>query len=238
MMNESQLCFLNPLPSSCRHRPFFNGIVCSPIHSARLRYSLPCRFARLLPVAELTQNDTAAVTESRMEKTLESVQSSFNTVRTGRPNPALLDRITVNYYGAETPLNQLASVSVSGTSSLLVEPYDKSVVADIERGLLESDIGLTPNNDGSVIRLVVPPLTKERRVELVKQVKSMAEDGRVALRNIRRDAVDSLKKSEKNKELSKDESRSLQDEVQKLTDRFVKEVDSLYKQKESDIMKV
>lgn len=238
-MDESQLCFLNPLPSLCRHRPFFNGIVCSPIvHSVKLHYSLPCRFARLLPVAELTQNDTAAVTESRMEKTLESVQSSFNTVRTGRPNPALLDRVTVNYYGAETPLNQLASISVSGTSSLVVEPYDKNAMSDIERGLLESDIGLTPNNDGSVIRLVVPPLTKERRVELVKQLKSMAEDGRVALRNIRRDAVDSLKKSEKNKELGKDESRSLQDDVQKLTDRFVKEVDSLYKQKESDIMKV
>lgn len=238
MMN-SPLCFSNSLPVSSRYNLFINNNVCpSTVRSSGVCHGLPRRSARLYPIAELTQNDTAAITEGRMEKTLESVQSTFNTVRTGRPSPALLDRVTVNYYGAETPLNQLASISVSGTSSLVVEPYDRSAIADIERGLLESDIGLTPNNDGSVIRLVVPPLTKERRVELVKQVKTMAEDGRIALRNIRRDAVDSLKKLEKNKELGKDESRSLQDEVQKLTDRFVKEIDKLYKEKESDIMKV
>lgn len=233
------MCFAESLPISVCHRPIISSTICLPAARPPTFVVSPrVRNARFAPVAELTQNDTAAVAEGRMERTLESVQSSFNTVRTGRPSPALLDRITVNYYGAETPLNQLASVSVSGTSSLLIEPYDKSVLADVERGLLESDIGLTPNNDGSAIRLVVPPLTKERRVELVKQVKAMAEDGRVALRNIRRDAVDSLKKLEKNKELGKDESRSLQEDVQKLTDRFVKEIDKVYKQKESDIMKL
>lgn len=173
-----------------------------------------------------------------MAKTIDSVRSSFNTVRTGRASPTLLDRITVSYYGAETALNQLASVSVSGTSALVVEPYDKSVIGDVERALMESDIGITPNSDGSVIRLAIPPLTKERRSDLVKQVKTMAEDGRVALRNIRRDAVDALKKLEKNKELGKDESKTMQDEVQKITDKYVKQIDQIFKDKETDIMKV
>lgn len=196
------------------------------------------RRAYVVPKAELTQDDTEKIAKARMEKTIESVASSFNTVRTGRASPALLDRVLVSYYGAETPLNQLASVSTSGTSALVIDPYDKSAIQDIERALLESDIGITPNNDGSVIRLSIPPLTQERRIELVKQVKAMAEDGRVAIRNIRRDAVDSLKKMEKKKELGKDESKSLQDDIQKLTDKFVKQVDQLYKQKDADIMKV
>lgn len=196
------------------------------------------RRAHVIPTAELTQDDTEKVAKARMEKTIESVVASFNTVRTGRATPALLDRIMVSYYGAETPLNQLASVSTSGTSTLVIDSYDKSAIQDIERAILESDLGLTPNNDGSVIRLTIPPLTQERRVALVKQVKGMAEDGRVAIRNIRRDAVESLKKMEKNKELGKDESKSLQDDIQKLTDKFVKQIDQLYKQKDADIMKV
>lgn len=173
-----------------------------------------------------------------MTKTIESVKASFNTVRTGRANPSLLDRVIVQYYGADTPLNQIASVSVSGTSTLLVEPYDKAAVADIERALLEADTGLTPMSDGQTIRLAVPPLTQERRVSLVKQVKGLAEDGRVALRNIRRDAVDSVKKLEKKKALGKDESKAIQDDIQKLTDKYVKQIDTLYKQKDADIMKV
>lgn len=173
-----------------------------------------------------------------MAKTIDSVKASFNTVRTGRASPSLLDRVIVQYYGADTPLNQIASVSVSGTSTLLVEPYDKTAVADIERALLEADTGLTPMSDGQTIRLAVPPLTQERRVSLVKQVKGLAEDGRVALRNIRRDAVDSVKKLEKKKALGKDESKSIQDDIQKLTDKYVKQIDALYKQKDADIMKV
>lgn len=144
----------------------------------------------------------------------------------------------VSYYGVETPLNQLASISTNSTSTLVVEPYDKSSIADVERALMESDIGITPTNDGACIRLTVPPLTEERRKQLVKQVKAMAEDGRVALRNIRRDAVDKLKKLEKKKELSEDESKTLQSDIQKLTDKNVKEIDSLLKKKEADIMKV
>lgn len=159
-------------------------------------------------------------------------------MRTGRASPSILDRVFVKYYDVDTPLNQLASVSVSGTSALLVEPYDKSCIGDIERALMESDIGITPTNDGSCVRLSVPPLTQERRKELVKQVKAMAEDGRVALRNIRRDAVDTLKKLEKNSELGKDESKTMQGQIQKLTDKNVKEIDRLFKLKEADILKV
>lgn len=188
--------------------------------------------------SELTQTDTVDKASERMGKTIESVKGAFNTVRTGRANPSLLDRIMVSYYGAETPLNQLASVSTSGTSTIIVEPYDKSVIGDVERAIMESDIGITPNSDGDRIRLTVPPLTGERRKELVKQVKAMAEDGRVALRNIRRDAVDAIKKLEKKSELGKDESKSLQDDVQKLTDKNVKQVDQLLKTKEADIIKV
>lgn len=175
---------------------------------------------------------------ARMQKTLESTSASFNTVRTGRANASILDRVTVDYYGAETPLNQLATVSVSGPSTIVVDPYDKSVIADVERGLMESDIGITPSNDGSVIRLAVPPLTQERRKELTKQVKAMAEDGRVALRNIRRDAVDKCKKLEKAKDIGQDESKTMQAALQKATDKFVRELDSVLKSKEDDLMKV
>lgn len=187
---------------------------------------------------ELTQNETGKETTDRMRKTIESVQNAFNTVRTGRASTSILDRVMVTYYGTETPLNQLASISLSGTSTILVEPYDKSCMGDVERGLQESDVGITPSNDGSCIRLTVPPLSEERRKELVKQVKGLAEEGRVALRNIRRDAVDSVKKLEKKKELGEDESKTLQDEVQKITDKHVKLIDELLKKKETDIMKV
>lgn len=187
---------------------------------------------------ELTQNETATETDERMGKTLDSVQAAFNTVRTGRAATSILDRIVVMYYDVETPLNQLASVSLSGTSTILVEPYDKSCIGDIERALMESNVGITPSNDGSCIRLNVPPLTEERRKDLAKQAKGLAEEGRVALRNIRRDAVESLKKLEKKKELGKDESKTLQDEVQKITDKNVKRIEQLLKQKEADIMKV
>nr|AAP80705.1 ribosome recycling factor [Griffithsia japonica] len=226
------------IPSSCWH---LNGgdstSALDWVKTVKSRRSI--LICHPLPVVcELTENDTAEKSEARMQKTIDSVKSAFNSVRTGRASPSLLDRIQVNYYGADTPLNSLATVSVSGTSTLVVEPYDKSCISDIERSLMESDIGLTPNSDGSTIRLSIPQLTKERRSQLVKQVKSMAEDGRVAIRNIRRDAVDSIKKLEKKSELGKDESKTLQDRVQKLTDKYVKTIESVYKQKEEDIMKV
>lgn len=232
--------FVTTVSPSLTTTSFFVSQKCTAKGSRRSdeAVTLRPRRARLFPTAELTENESAKEAGVRMEKTIESVQLSFNTIRTGRATPALLDRVMVSYYDVDTPLNQLASVSVNGTSTIVVEPYDKSVVADVERALMESDLGMAPNSDGSTIRLSVPQLTQDRRVELVKQVKVLAEDGRVALRNIRRDGVDALKKMEKKKELGKDESMDMQNEVQKLTDKFVKQVDALYKSKEADIMKV
>ena len=169
---------------------------------------------------------------------IEATQRSFNTIRTGRANPALLDRITVEYYGTETPLKQLANISVPDASTIMIQPYDKSSLSTIERSISMSDIGLTPNNDGSVVRLNIPPLTSERRKELVKVAAKYAEEGKVALRNIRRDAVDSVRKQEKASEVSEDESRDLQDNIQKLTDKYVNKIDGLLKEKETDIMTV
>ena len=176
--------------------------------------------------------------ESQMQKTIEATQRSFNTIRTGRANPALLDRITVEYYGTDTPLNQLANISVPDASTIMIQPYDKSSLSTIERSISMSDIGLTPNNDGSIVRLNIPPLTSERRKELVKVAAKYAEEGKVALRNIRRDAVDSVRKQEKASEVSKDESRDLQDDIQKVTDKYVSKIDDLLKEKETDIMTV
>lgn len=176
--------------------------------------------------------------ESQMRKTIEATQRSFNTIRTGRANPALLDRITVEYYGTETPLKQLANISVPDASTIMIQPYDKSSLSSIERSISMSDIGLTPNNDGSVVRLNIPPLTNERRQELVKVAAKYAEEGKVALRNIRRDAVDSVRKEEKASDISEDESRDLQDEIQKVTDKYVNKIDELLKEKETDIMTV
>lgn len=201
-------------------------------------HSLTTRNRRSVLRAQLAVTDIIPAAEQRMVKTMDSVRSSFNTIRTGRANASILDKIVVEYYGTETPLNQLASVSVSGSSTLMVEPYDKSCLADVERALMESDIGITPSNDGSVIRLAVPPLTQERRKELTKQAKKMAEEGRVALRNIRRDAIDKLKKLEKDSEIGKDESKTMQGKVQNSTDEYVKKIDTALKDKEQDLMKV
>jgi ribosome recycling factor len=176
--------------------------------------------------------------ESQMQKTIEATQRSFNTIRTGRANPALLDRITVEYYGTDTPLKQLANISVPDASTIMIQPYDKGSLSTIERSISMSDIGLTPNNDGSVVRLNIPPLTSDRRKELVKVAAKYAEEGKVALRNIRRDAVDSVRKQEKASEVSKDEARDLQDDIQKVTDKYVNKIDELLKEKETDIMTV
>lgn len=193
---------------------------------------------RMMADAQTTENDIKSATEARMTKTMEATSTSFNTIRTGRASATILDRVHVDYYNTETPLNQLAAISVSGGSTIVVDPYDKSCMKDIERALVESDVGLTPSNTGDVIRLNVPQLTNERRKELAKQVKSLAEEGRVAIRNIRRDAVDECRKLEKDKKLSQDGSKSIQDVVQKLTDKYIKKIDELYKEKEKDIMTV
>ncbi len=176
--------------------------------------------------------------ESSMEKAVESTQRSFNTIRTGRANRSLLDRVMVDYYGASTPLPSLANINTPDASTLTIQPYDISSLDVIEKAISLSDLGLTPNNDGRIVRLNIPPLTSERRKELVKIASKYAEEGKVSIRNIRRDAVDKIRKQEKKKEVSEDEARDLQDKVQKLTDKYTAKVDQILKVKEQDILKV
>ncbi|MFZ4727441.1 MAG: ribosome recycling factor [Pseudanabaena sp.] len=173
--------------------------------------------------------------EARMQKAVEATQHNFNSVRTGRANASLLDRITVEYYGAETHLKALANISSPDATTLMIQPFARSSMRAIEKAISESDIGLTPNNDGSSIRLNIPPLTTDRRKELVKMVSKLAEEGKVAVRNVRRDAIDSLRKLEKAKEISEDESKSQQEQVDKLTDKFVKNIDKVTAEKEKEI---
>ena len=173
-----------------------------------------------------------------MEKSVESTRVKFQSVRTGRASPALLDRIVVDYYGAMTPLKQLATVSAPEARLLTVEPYDKNSVKAIERAILESDIGLTPNNDGNIIRLQVPELTEERRKQLVKVVRGLAEEGKVAIRNIRRDTLHDLRELRDSGEAGSDDEHRAEDALQKLTDEKTKELDALLKGKEEEILEV
>lgn len=176
--------------------------------------------------------------ENNMKKTIEVVKKEFASLRAGRATPALLDKILVNYYGTPTPVNQLANISVPEARLLVIQPWDKSSLPEIERAILKSDLGITPASDGTVIRLAIPQLTRERRTELMKVIKKKAEEGRVAVRNVRRDTNDHLKALQKDGKVSEDELKRSQDEVQKLTDRFIKEVDGLLSTKEQEIMQV
>lgn len=176
--------------------------------------------------------------EKNMQKTVEVVRKEFASLRAGRATPALLDKVMVDYYGTPTPVNQLATVSVPEARLLVIQPWDKSVLPEIERAILKSDLGITPSSDGSVIRLAIPQLTQERRAELVKVIKKKAEEGRVAIRNIRRDVNDAVKQQQKNGEISEDELRRHQDEIQKLTDKYIKEIDQLVSNKEQEIMEI
>lgn len=176
--------------------------------------------------------------EDHMQKAVESTQRSFNTIRTGRANASILDRVQVEYYGVPTPLKTLANISTPDASTITIQPFDRSSLSLIERSISLSDVGLTPNNDGSIIRLNIPPLTSDRRKEFVKMAAKYAEEGKVSVRNIRRDAVDSIRKQEKNSELAEDEARDLQDKVQKLTDKYVAKIDETLASKEKDIMTV
>lgn len=179
-----------------------------------------------------------AEAESLMQKAVEATQRSFNTIRTGRANASILDRVMVEYYGTPTPLKSLANINTPDASTIMIQPYDPGSLSLIEKAISLSDVGLTPTNDGSIIRLNIPPLTSERRKELVKVAAKFAEEGKVAIRNIRRDAIDSIRKDEKNSDISEDESRDLQDDVQKSTDKFVQKIDDILAAKEEDIMKV
>ena len=176
----------------------------------------------------------------RMSKSVESVVSNLSTLRAGRPSAALLDRVMVDYFEVETPLIQLASVSVQSGMSLVVSPYDKSAIGDIERAIMESDVGMMPNNDGEKIRLNVPQLTEDRRKELVKDAKRLREDGKIAIRNIRRDAIDTLKKLGKDKDfgISEDNEKDATKKIQEIHDKYVKQVDEVVAKKEKDILTV
>ncbi|MCS6960510.1 MAG: ribosome recycling factor [Pseudanabaenaceae cyanobacterium SKYGB_i_bin29] len=176
--------------------------------------------------------------EARMQKCIEATQSNFNTVRTGRANAALLDRIMVEYYGTPTPLKSLASINTPDATTLLIQPFDRSTLNSIERAISESDLGLPPNNDGHSIRLNIPPLTAERRKELVKMVGKLAEEGKVAIRNVRRDAMDMVKKEEKNKTISEDEAKKLQEQVEKLTEKYIKKLEQIQADKEKEISSI
>jgi ribosome recycling factor len=176
--------------------------------------------------------------KDHMEKSIEATQRSFNTIRTGRANSSLLDRITVDYYGTETPLKSLANVSTPDASTITIQPYDKGSMAQIEKAISLSDIGLTPNNDGQIIRLNIPQLTSDRRKELVKIASKLAEDGKVAIRNIRRDGIDAIRKQEKNHDIPEDEARDLQEQIQKATDKSITKIDELLAGKEKDILTV
>ncbi|MEH2116897.1 ribosome recycling factor [Nostoc sp.] len=179
-----------------------------------------------------------AEAESTMQKTVESTQRSFNTIRTGRANASLLDKVSVDYYGSPTPLKSLANISTPDATTILIQPYDRKSLNIVEKAISLSDVGLTPSNDGSVIRLNIPPLTSDRRKEFVKMASKYAEEGRVAIRNIRREAIDSIRKQEKNTEISEDEARDQQDKLQKLTNKYTARVDELLAEKEKDITTV
>ncbi len=178
------------------------------------------------------------LSEEKMNKAIEALRRELSTLRAGRANPSILDKVQVEYYGALTPLNQLASITVPEARLLLIQPYDKTALSDIDRAIQKSDLGLSPSNDGTVIRITIPPLTEERRRDLVKLVKKYAEEAKVAIRNIRRDANDELKKIQKGGEITEDELRRSTDDVQKLTDKEIVQIDEVASHKEKEIMEV
>ena len=178
----------------------------------------------------------AETCEVRMEKTIASLKDSFNTIRTGRANAAIFDKVRVDYYGTKTPLNQVATISIPEARSVIIQPFDKSLITEIEKAIQMADLGLNPSNDGKVIRISIPPLTADRRKELVKQAKTMAENSRTSIRNIRRDGNDEFKKSQKNGDLTEDDLKSETDKLQKLTDKFIDEINKIYDSKEKEIL--
>jgi len=182
--------------------------------------------------------DFLADEKRRMDKSIEATHHEFNSIRTGRASPALLDRITIDYYGTPTPLKSLASISAPEARLLVVQPFDPGSIKNIERAVQESDLGLTPSNDGKIVRLPIPALTEERRKDLVKVVRRVAEDGKVAIRNVRRDIMQHLKELVVNGDVGDDEERRAEQQVQKITDEHTKSIDDLLKVKEAEIMEV
>ena len=176
--------------------------------------------------------------EGKMKKTLDFLGQLFDTVRAGRANAAVLDQIQVNYYGSPTPIQQLASVSTPDPRTLMIQPWDGSVLRDIEKAILASELGINPQNDGKVIRLVFPQLTEERRKDLAKQVKKYGEEAKVAVRNIRRDAIDKFKKQQKASEITEDDYKTIEKDIQKMTDDYIKKVESMTEKKEKELFEI
>ena len=174
--------------------------------------------------------------ESKMEKTVNSLKEEYNTIRTGRASAAIFDKVRVDYYGTPTPLSQVGTISIPEARLVVVSPFDKSLISAIEKAIQTADLGLNPSNDGKVIRIAIPPLTADRRKELVKQAKSMAENYRTTIRNIRRDGNDALKKQQKAGELTEDQLKTETDKLQKLTDKYIEEINKVYEAKEKEIM--
>ena len=178
----------------------------------------------------------AETIEARMDKTIASLKDSFNTIRTGRANAAIFDKVRVDYYGTKSPLNQVATIAIPEARSVIITPFDKSLISEIEKAIQVADLGLNPSNDGKVIRIAIPALTADRRKELVKQAKTVAENSRTAIRNIRRDGNDDLKKQQKDGTLTEDGLKTETDKLQKLTDKYIDEINKIYDAKEKDIL--
>ena len=176
--------------------------------------------------------------EEKMKKTISVMEENFSEVRAGRANPAILNKIMINYYGTPTPINQVAGISVPEARMIVIQPWDASILKEIEKEILKSDIGINPNNDGKVIRLTFPELNEERRKEIVKDIRKMAEESKVAIRSIRREAIDEAKAMQKNSEISEDDLKVAEDKIQKLTDKYIDEIDKILDKKENEVMNI
>lgn len=183
-------------------------------------------------------SDLKKNTESRMSKSVDSLTESLQSIRAGRANTSLLDKIYVDYYGQQSPLNQVASLSAPEARLLAIQPWDATLIPEIEKAIQKSDLGITPSNDGKVIRLVIPQLTEERRKDLTKLVGKYAEEAKVSVRNIRRDAMEDIKKAEKAKEISEDARKTYEEDIQKLTDKYIKDIDGVAEEKEKELMEI
>lgn len=176
--------------------------------------------------------------EEKMEKTCSVFKEELNAIRAGRANPFLLEKITVNYYGVETPLNQVSNISVPEARMIVIQPWEAKLIPEIEKEIQKSNLGINPSNDGKVIRLVFPQLSEERRIELTKSVKKLSETSKIAVRNIRRDAMESIKKMEKNSEITEDDQKNAEEELQKITDKFIEKIDEISENKEKELMEI
>ena len=183
-------------------------------------------------------NDLKKSSEEKMKKTISSLKEDFQSIRAGRANTSLLDKITVDYYGQQSPINQVAGLSAPEPRMLMISPWDPKLIPEIEKAIQKSDLGITPSNDGKIIRLVIPQLTEERRKDLTKLVGKYAEEAKVSIRNIRRDAMEDIKKAEKAKEISEDDRKTYEEDIQKLTDKYIKDVDGVAADKEKELMEI